>query len=363
MGWMQYRGVLWQVPRGSVRGWSGGGGMDSLAIQLPVSSRVERVASLRPRLRLPQVLHKSINRISSLARLAFAPQIVFPELLPVLRGSVGAQTCTVHWLDESRSGVHVCRDSNESILFFAPTFESRRRFRELHNDFTHAQQRENETVIALREHAAVVGFIELQRNAGLSHREQSILAHLAPALVPALRGRATETLTAPGDRAVMLVDAQGNILSRCAGAARLLSLAFMNRVTPCSNDPNGTLKHDLLCRSPLTRNETRWEIQNTCGKFEFHTRTLKSTGGDATTLLTLTHHIPTSLAVLRRCAALRLTPRQTDIAVRVIHGDSYETIATHLNISSHTAIDHVRALQTRLDVGNRAELITKLVAG
>ncbi|MBI3775317.1 MAG: helix-turn-helix transcriptional regulator [Gammaproteobacteria bacterium] len=217
-----------------------------------------------------------------------------------------------------------------------------------------------------------IGCIVLSRSASatvFSTHEQAVLLSLAPALAAALHAQPTppSNLYVPSQTGTLLLDDAGRVLHACPHAARLLSLATVDM--PRTARSIDSLWAQLRAAQPTAgcdHTTTRGELHNACGQFVFHMQRLNASADSmraGATLVTLTHYQPLALKILRQCEQLALPPKQTQIAVRLVHGESYDAIATQLAISAHTVIDHVRKLQTRLAVRNRSELVSKLVAG
>ncbi len=57
-----------------------------------------------------------------------------------------------------------------------------------------------------------------------------------------------------------------------------------------------------------------------------------------------------------------LNSREAEVCLHMANGASNEAIADRLGISKHTAITHGRWIYTKLDVHNRAELVSKLLS-
>jgi DNA-binding CsgD family transcriptional regulator len=103
-------------------------------------------------------------------------------------------------------------------------------------------------------------------------------------------------------------------------------------------------------------------MRNLWGGFTFRAQWLEGTDAAGLIGITITHKEPTAIRVARRVGELPLSRRQAEIAILLANGDSNETIAERLGISRHTAISHGRWIYNKLDVHNRTELVTKLLA-
>ena len=65
---------------------------------------------------------------------------------------------------------------------------------------------------------------------------------------------------------------------------------------------------------------------------------------------------------MRSVKRLPLSRRQAQVCMLMASGASNEKIAEQLGISAHTAIAHGRWIYNKLDVHNRAELVSKLLS-
>jgi DNA-binding CsgD family transcriptional regulator len=59
---------------------------------------------------------------------------------------------------------------------------------------------------------------------------------------------------------------------------------------------------------------------------------------------------------------LTLSPRERDVLVRLLKGDSRKQVATKLNLSIHTVADHLKVIYRKLGVTSRAELLAKFIS-
>ena len=64
-----------------------------------------------------------------------------------------------------------------------------------------------------------------------------------------------------------------------------------------------------------------------------------------------------------RPAAVGLTPRQTEVLIHLLAGDSIKRIAEKMEIGAYTVKDHTKALHRHFNVTSRAELLAKFIAG
>ena len=60
---------------------------------------------------------------------------------------------------------------------------------------------------------------------------------------------------------------------------------------------------------------------------------------------------------------LGLTPREAQVALRIMRGDTSRDIAVALACSEHTVGDHVRSINRKLGTDNRLGLVRALLGG
>ena len=173
--------------------------------------------------------------------------------------------------------------------------------------------------------------------------------------------------------ALIIADRDGRPQNFSVGARELLFLATHPRIT---SDADYSRIDQLppqvseLCRNlaRLSAGDgsaappTLW-LRNTWGTFAFKAHWLE--GGDASAGLigiAIRRREPLPIRIVRRVGELDLGWRQAQVCVLLANGHSHEAIADRLGISRHTAITHGRWIYNKLDVHNRTELVTKLLA-
>lgn len=343
----------------------------------------------------------ALERLRLLCQLQLDPAMWLPELFAGLRNVIPALAASVIWNSDA-SGACVATDTVEHVALSQQAQSQASWWPRVQAQVCACSGKLTCTVLAgadaaLRaaqfahdphfvqhtvEHRALtvslcaahrfIGCIVLYRSASataFSTHEQAVLLSLAPALAAALHAQPTApaSLYVPSQTGTLLLDDAGRVLHACSHAARLLSLATVDMA--CTAHTIDSLWAQLRAAQPTAGCDhatTRGELHNPCGQFVFRMQRLNAPAdptGAGATLVTLTHYQPLALKILRQCEQFALPPKQTQIAVQLVHGESYDAIATQLDISAHTVIDHTRKLQTRLAVRNRSELVAKLVAG
>jgi len=61
--------------------------------------------------------------------------------------------------------------------------------------------------------------------------------------------------------------------------------------------------------------------------------------------------------------AAGLSPREREVMMLLLHGDSRKTVAAKLQLSVHTVADHLKQIYRKLGVTSRAELMAKFIHG
>lgn len=73
------------------------------------------------------------------------------------------------------------------------------------------------------------------------------------------------------------------------------------------------------------------------------------------------HHLVTSVEASQH--VLSLSPRERQVVVLLIEGDSRKDVATKLGLSEHTVGDYVKEIYRKFSVNSRAELLAKFIQG
>ena len=180
-------------------------------------------------------------------------------------------------------------------------------------------------------------------------------------------------LAESGRNGVIIADSAGRPIQLSAEARELLFLAAYPRITPgtrvsrlpvlpaavvriCRN-LNRVSSGDADASAPVYHHRNVW------GGFRFRAEWLE--GNDPASgliAITVTHQEPLPITLTRNVEHLPLSRRQAEVCVLMASGYSYEKIAERLGISRHTANEHGRWIYHKLDVHNRAELVSKLLS-
>jgi DNA-binding CsgD family transcriptional regulator len=73
-------------------------------------------------------------------------------------------------------------------------------------------------------------------------------------------------------------------------------------------------------------------------------------------------HVRCLLVQQEPALQVTLSPRERQVALMVAHGRTNQAIATSLDISVWTVSTHLRRIFAKLAVGNRAEMVARLLA-
>lgn len=274
-------------------------------------------------------------------------------------------------------GAWLCSGRNDIIT--TQTFAYRNFYQStFYNEFLRPVKYHHSAMAAIRHGGQPMGIFMLHRSPGerdFGAKEMQVLASLIPHIAHAisLSGENGGLLIDSPERGVMIFDRDGKLLHLSPVARQLLFLATHSSIT---EGAHGELfvpePLAALCRRQSALLEDHvgqvdppvWHHRNVWGGFVFSAQPLESSdqGGSGLIAVTVHYQEPIALKVNRRCEELGLTLKQTQICVRLAAGDSFDTIAGHLGVSSHTVVDHVRKLYDKVGVDNRSALVATLLA-
>ncbi|MCG7946225.1 MAG: LuxR C-terminal-related transcriptional regulator [Candidatus Thiodiazotropha taylori] len=361
-----------------------------------------------------------ISRIKLMCGLGIYGQTLAPALLRELHDVVQSCTNTFLWLDEQYSITNIY-DESPKVAVYIPKYFKKYHYSEercLKYIFDELIQKHIVSITDNRKlsryfycsrffnevfrpmgyhHSALVGIKDNNRNFGVlalnrceqnsefSTNEIRLLMDLIPYIANGINCRTGSNNTEFVDSeesGLIVVNLQGNIEYISPQGRMLLFLATHPTIsvkTICKHHTDSFDKSDViipgevrqLCNQLLglvgNVNETLspmiWKHSNSWGGFIFGIYWLKDSGSHENSLIgiTIKRQIPLQLKLLHHLTALSLTPKQIRITLHLIAGQTYNEIANHLQISTHTVIDHVRKLQEKFNVHNRSELLATLL--
>ena len=195
--------------------------------------------------------------------------------------------------------------------------------------------------------------------------EKAALVRWSPELSSALRveTKPLQLVTSESNAGILLLDRGMQVQYACGRGRKLLQ--FIQAPASMASGAQSDLAQ-RLCSHFGTGDSARaanFVLHNCWGSFEFFLHRLSDAGIHSDPLIAVAVHRqePLTLSVLRGCKKLTLTEKQTEIALLLVKGLSYDAVATRLGISSTTVVDHVRKIYAKVGVANRSELVTMLL--
>jgi DNA-binding CsgD family transcriptional regulator len=120
---------------------------------------------------------------------------------------------------------------------------------------------------------------------------------------------------------------------------------------------------DRVFLNDLSASAPAYSCRNVWGGFSFRAHWLEGAGSSSGLIgITISHQEPLPVRLAQSIEHFRLSRRQAEVCLLMAMGASIERVAERLGISKHTAVAHGRGVYAELDVHNRAELVTKLLA-
>ncbi len=217
----------------------------------------------------------------------------------------------------------------------------------------------------------VVGMILIHRHESrsFSTAEKAALCRLVPMIASALRieenFNSCALATNESEAGLVLFNGAMEIQSASCRGWKLMQLAQFN-------DSSGDI---ASCHSGLidrlrahfgadgVSRTSQFVYQNSWGSFELvlHRLCDAEIQPNQALAVSIYRQEPLALNVLRGCRNVRLTEKQTEIALLLVKGHSYDVVAKQLRIRPTTVVDHVRKMYDKLGAVNRSELITALL--
>jgi DNA-binding CsgD family transcriptional regulator len=222
-----------------------------------------------------------------------------------------------------------------------------------------------------------LGVVTMHRAAGEDRwtaEEKRKLGDLEPFLAHAMTSRGKGgALADSGRNGLIVADRAGKVISFSAQGGQLLFLATHECVAPRAPfgpsivlpPPVAKLCRDLsrIFADDATASVPTYHHRNAWGGFQFRAHWLDRSDPDRGLIgVTVDHKEPLTVRLVRRVGEFPLNGREAEVCLHMARGLTNEAIADRLGISKHTAISHGRWVYNKLDVHNRAELVSKLLS-
>jgi DNA-binding CsgD family transcriptional regulator len=232
--------------------------------------------------------------------------------------------------------------------------------------------------LVVREGGRPLGALVIYREGeppAFTSAEARRLAELEPFIAHALTKHSDTdvALVDSGETGMIVADGAGRPIHFSPEARRLLFLATHPRLAPGRAEPVAAILPAAVARicqnltAVFTDDETApapvHQHVNGWGGFAFRAYRLDPTDTSSSCLvgITISRQEPLPLKLMRHIERLPLTNRQAQVCLLMATGRSYREIAERLGISQHTVIAHSRWIKGALEVGNRTELVNRLL--
>jgi len=219
----------------------------------------------------------------------------------------------------------------------------------------------------------VLGVYRPKSSPAFSAAERELLLQVVPYPARALEmpGNVEQRYSRNVRAGMMVLNEFGDVLSVSREAEQLLALADTRRLLI---ERRGKQRLSQQIRR-LCRDISGWHcgksaqsglfyLANAYGWFGFRGYSLNDPTSEHSGLIGLTveYREPETLTILRAVRGLPLSPTQQQVAQLVAQGMSYANIGKAMHIKLTTVKDHVGKIYDKLDIGQRDELLPKLLA-
>lgn len=230
--------------------------------------------------------------------------------------------------------------------------------------------------LVFRSGGRVLGGLTMWRSLGAgkwSPEEKRALGALESFFVHALTAHdASEaTMVDSGRSGLVIADREGKLVYSSLEGRRLLfyatnandtldarMVALPPTLVRLCRDLHRIFSDDASASAPIYHHSNVW------GGFTFRAQWLDHDDPASGLIgITVSHKVPLPIKLMRSVQKLPLSRRQAEVCVLIATGASNEKIAERLGISKHTANEHGRWIYNKLDVHNRAELLSKILSG
>lgn len=211
-----------------------------------------------------------------------------------------------------------------------------------------------------------LGELALYRDAPFEAEELDLLRRAYPSLVRlAANGPAEGAFRRlhVAETGLAYCGADGEVLTRSAKAVRLMRWA--RRSADGTHDvwtEDRPLWGELApARSSGPRDSAREVTTNAYGRFVVERMPMHEVDGAATESIRVQRLTPKELQVFASRSFRQLSPRQRDVVLGLVRGQSHAEIAASLASTSNTVVTHVRSIYERTGAASRGELLKSLL--
>lgn len=203
------------------------------------------------------------------------------------------------------------------------------------------------------------GAVELHRTAGpqgFDAQERALLARLAPVIVEGVRRQAVEREALEGTHedgpGLILVSADGDVRPGTPAGAHWLSLLVPR---DAQNTHSALLTVAAIATGPTGTGRLRTRAAN--GRWV--TLHVSEAWGSSDRVVIVEPSAPPEIADLLS-RAHGLSDRERQVALALARGESTESIAARLHLSTHTVRDHLKTVFRKTGTTSRTELVSHL---
>ena len=316
-------------------------------------------------------------RLKQLSCFGLGKEVVIPELLRELHALVPSFSNTFHFADE-RGVVNNIYFENTDLVKFWPLYQEKifeRHEREYKGLAFSDGSRKQFGIHEFREavlHDRKTFLWRAPSATSWTPEDKRRLGALESFFLHAL------TVPTPGETDMVDGDENGLIIANSVGKPVYFS-AEGRRLLFLAASPQTIAARSAVLPAPvaqLCRNLSRifsndasaadapihYHV-NVWGGFTFRAHWLhQEQPGSGLIGITISRKIPVPIRLLRSVQKLSLSRRQAEVCVWMANGASNQMVSERLGISRHTANEHARWIYNKLDVHNRAELVSKLLS-
>ena len=201
-------------------------------------------------------------------------------------------------------------------------------------------------------------FVRASQDGPFPRSELAEVRSLIPAATSALRRTLGRIFPDAADQApvVIILDGQGNVTGMSAGGQQALDELRLDGV---DSDVPGVIQIAATkARSSRATTHVTTRVRGRSGRWvRLDVSPMEGQAGAvALTVETAASHEIVGILL----DSYGLTPRETDIVLRLCRGQAIKEIADGLIISAHTVRDHIKAIYRKANVNSRGELVAKL---